>query len=1295
MKKTGIILSALILTVLNFVTNLNAADKWQKPQDFQCNSKSGHDWHNPKIFGRNKIEPHATMMPYDDIESAIANQRRQSPFYRSLNGTWKFNWVKSPAKRPKEFYKPNYDVSQWDEIPVPANWELEGHGIPIYVNQPYAFSPHSRPNPPEIPHDYNPVGSYRREFQIPENWNGREIFIHFGAVKSAMYLWINGDKVGYSQGSKTPAEWNITQYLTPGKNTLAVEIYRWSDGSYLECQDFWRISGIQRDVYLYSTPKVKIKDFFVKSTLDEDYIDGIFNLEVDLYNYYEKKQNDITLEVKLFDKDKNTVLERDKSLALGKDRSIDFSATLKNPLKWTAETPNLYSLVLVLKRNSKIIETVGTKTGFRKIELKNGQFLVNGKAVLIKGVNRHEHDPVKGHVISRESMLQDIKLMKKYNINTVRAAHYPDAPYWYDLCDKYGLYVINEANIESHGMGYGEESLAKDPKWMAAHLDRNIRMVERDKNHPSIITWSMGNEGGNGINFKKVYKWIHKRDGSRPVQYERAGLEENTDIYCPMYASVDYIKNYGKKKQDRPLILCEYAHAMGNACGSLGDYWDVIRNSDYLQGGCIWDWVDQGILQYDKNGKKYYAYGGDFGPEGVPSDGNFCINGLVKPDRQITPKLLETKHVYQSIWAEPVNNFSNNEIRIRNEYGFTNLNEFYCKWNITENGEVIKKGQLDPIDILPLKSKIITLPVDGLDKIPGKKYHLNIAFFTAEEKALIGKDHEVAANQIEIPNEDKIISKNASTGSWIPFLTKNKIKENGDFINISGKNYTIKFNTADGNIENLEYFDKEILSNSDELAGPKLKAFRAPVDNDHHRGKWYARGLNDLESKVIKYKLKKLKSGLTRIYFNIQHFGTNKLCFTQEKNYYIYNDGNILIDNQIEPADDLPVLPRLGFLMPVASQYDNLRWFGRGPHENYPDRESSASIGKYSSTVSEQYVPYVRPQANGNKEDVNWVALLNDNNNGFVAVAEKRMSFTALHFTEEQIDKADHLNELEQKQDIYLTLDYQQLGLGNASCGPGVRPEYVFKPSTVNFAYSLRPYKNEMGNISKIAEGRFKTPEPEIITRGNKAVLRSSDSNVKIYYTTDGEIPTSDSKVYENPIQIDRNMVIKAFSNRDDLLSSKTVSRKVYKKIDAIEVDKSNWEIIDFDNYEENREPQNIIDGQNSTFWHTRWSENPTEHPHHVTIDMKNKYEIAGFKILPRTDGSQNGSIKKYEIYISTNGENWNMIGAGKLKNASELNIIRLNKKFIGRYIKLVALSAYNGPWTSMAEFDIIATEKL
>jgi len=753
------------------------------------------DLENPKMINQNKVAPHAYFIPFSNIEDAASLQNEKSLYFKSLNGTWKFNWVRNPADRSTDFMKPDFDLSGWDSIPVPANWELEGYGVPIYVNQPYEWT--SDPQPPTVPHEYNPVGSYRKSFSVSPEWNDKQIFIHFGAVKSAFYLWINGEYVGYSQGSKTPAEWNITDFLIQGENSVSLQVYRWSDGSYLECQDFWRISGIERDVFLYAKPRVSVRDYFVNSNLVNDYSDGSFNVYFELHGYQGNGQK-YTTTIELKDDSEKLVLKNQQQVKFNKSggANIHFADVLKNPKKWSAEKPHLYSLIFSLEKDGVVVEAFQTKVGFRSSEIKDGQLLVNGKPVLLKGVNRHEHDPITGHVISKESMMQDILLMKQNNINTVRTCHYPDDPYWYDLCDKYGLYVIDEANIESHGMGYGERSLAKDPTWELAHVDRVQRMVERDKNHPSIIIWSMGNEAGDGVNFTACYNWIKSRDLSRPVHYERAGLGDNTDIYCPMYASIGYIEKYAQKKQEKPLIMCEYAHAMGNSTGNLQDYWDVIEKYDQLQGGSIWDWVDQGLLETDENGVEYYTYGGDYGPEDVPSDANFCINGLISPDRKAHPGLLEVKKVYQYIKIS-LYDLDKGQIRVKNKYDFLNLNFTDLHWELLADGIEVDKGVLKKVTIDPQKEQNIALPVNKMEKQKGIEYLLNVRFITNKEMPLIPVGYEIAAEQIEIPSIKETRLFDTDNFSVL------EVDETKSDIKVKAINFAISFDRQNGGISSF------------------------------------------------------------------------------------------------------------------------------------------------------------------------------------------------------------------------------------------------------------------------------------------------------------------------------------------------------------------------------------------------------------------------------------------------------------------------------------------------------------
>ncbi len=1236
------------------------------------------DLENPEMFNQNKVDPHAYFVPFPDEESALNMENEDSPLYKSLSGIWKFNWVRNPADRPVNFMDPEYEIDSWDDIPVPSNWELEGYGIPIYVNQPYEWT--DNPQPPIVPHDYNPVGSYRRSFEVPDDWKDKEVFIHYGAVKSAFYIWINGEYVGYSQGSKTPAEWNISEYLKNGENVVALQVFRWSDGSYLECQDFWRISGIERDVFLYATPQVYIRDFFVKSTLTSDYKDGLFILYVDVYNKSLKTGN-YKIHTQIFDSSNNAIYEKTKDIAFTQpgEATANYNDIIENPLKWTAETPNLYTLFISLKRGDQTIETVKHNIGFRTSEIKNGQLLVNGKAVLLKGVNRHEHDPVSGHVVSRESMEVDIRLMKENNINTVRTCHYPDDPYWYELCDKYGLYVIDEANIESHGMGYGEKSLAKNPDWKEAHLDRIKRLVERDKNHPSVIIWSMGNEAGDGENFTVCYNWIHDRDDSRPVHYERAGLGTNTDIYCPMYASIGSLERYAQKPQEKPLILCEYAHAMGNSVGNLQDYWNVIEKYNQLQGGSIWDWVDQGLLKKDENGVEYFAYGGDYGPEDIPSDGNFCANGLISADRTPHPSLAEVKKVYQYIKVKPVN-VLNGIIEVRNSYDFINLSFVDLHWELVGDSKIVQDGVIENLYVDPQQRINLTLPITDFQYLRGAEYFLNLHFITNKAFSLIPEDYKIASEQIVIPSE-RITEL---------FLTDNfsvlNIEESKSTVDIITHNFQIAFDKVLGTISSYKFYGEELMPD-----GPKPNFWRAPTDNDFGNGmekrcemwkkaskqqeveKFSVKqiGKDEVQIEIIKkYDEAKAKNVTTyRVFgngdievtnhlipdpkkernreyfvdfedgygtvlnftkeepimielpdpgeiestsFTIEtmlkvtdfskknalwvndlwapgklhlEFRNGKLCFFLYGSDYQYFDypfetgkyyriaivydsenkfvnlfvnkkmveskefgsavpidlsgksyvggyehenrfflGNVdyfivwttaldgvkrgiisgdeedllflywlyemeknVIHNSteknhatlVEKDLEMPELPRYGMNMEIPGQYSNLSWYGRGPFENYWDRNTAAFVGVYNSTVEEQYFPYIRPQENGYKTDTRWVALQDSTGKGLMFVGEPLISFSALNYSIDDLDQGTrqnykHTNDLTPHDRIYLNIDYKQTGVGgDNSWGARPHPEYTLNYGEYEYTYIIRPLRRKT-DLMELSRKRFK-----------------------------------------------------------------------------------------------------------------------------------------------------------------------------------------------------------------------------
>ena len=1027
------------------------------------------DWENPLMFDQNKEAAHATLMPFKNEVSALSKKRDESVFYKSMNGTWKFNWVRKPADRPVDFYKEGFDVSAWDDIPVPSNWELEGYGIPIYVNHQYEFADYKAPvsdeiefvdkiypkNPGKVPHDYNPVGSYRRSFSVPDSWNGRRVFLQFGAVKSAMYVWVNGKKVGYSQGSKTPAEWDITEYLITGENTLALEVYRWSDGSYLECQDFWRISGIEREVFLYSTPQVRVHDFFVKADLDENYKNGNFSIEINLKNHTDRlRSGDCLVAYKLLDTNGKSVASEEQIAKINKkaDVQILFNKSLVNPKKWTAETPNLYSLLIILKdKDKKIVEVVTTKVGFRKVEIIDGVFLINGVAVLIKGVNRHEHDEYKGHVISEEGMIKEIRLMKQFNINAVRTSHYPTDERFYELCNEYGLYVTDEANIESHGMYYGKHSLAKDPKWMEAHVDRNMRMVERDKNHPSVIVWSMGNEAGDGVNYTETYKKIKERDPSRPIHYERALMGDNTDIFCPQYPGVKSLQKFASKKQTKPMIISEYTHAMGNSNGNLMDLWEVIYKEEntQLQGGYIWDWIDQALVEEDENGTEYWTYGGDYGVD-MPSDDNFLCNGIISADYTPHPALWEVKHVYQNIWFVD-EDLANEKVKIKNMHDFIGMEDFNISWTISADGIEIAVGDLSDMELKPHDSKIISLDLPEIVENPGVEYFIDFSVTLKTDHPFRARGFEVAHAQFELPWSIPEVNSSSK------YPDVNVSKDAG--LTVVGENFTIKFDRSTGGLSSYDINGYELMQK-----GPQVNFWRPPNDNDKgsnmigRLGIWReASNSANLISLVSEQSEKNVVSVVAK-------FELKQVKGEQTVTYAIHGNGRIEIESSLKlQKSKLPDLPRVGMRWELPVNFDNLTYFGRGPHENYNDRNSSAFIGVYKSKVADQYFNYVRPQENGYKTDVRWLELRNENGIGIKVKGEEPLGFSALHNPIEDFDQETHgdfrhTNDIVKRDGVYITADLKMMGVaGDNSWGARPYPAYSIPAKDYTFTFTIEP----------------------------------------------------------------------------------------------------------------------------------------------------------------------------------------------------------------------------------------------
>ncbi|WP_138429622.1 glycoside hydrolase family 2 TIM barrel-domain containing protein [Fodinibius saliphilus] len=1014
-------------------------------------SQTTNVWENPTVFQQNRMQPHAPVFPFTSQSNALAAPMSESENYQSLNGTWKFNWVKKPADRPKTFYKPEFSVEKWHDITVPGNWELQGFGTPIYTDVEYPFPA----NPPLLPHDYNPVGSYRRTFTVPDNWNNKKVALHIGAAKSAMYVWVNGEKVGYSQGSKTPAEFDVTPYLEEGENTLALQIYRWSDGAYLEGQDYWKVSGIERDVYLYALPKLHINDIESRATLVDEYTKGQFSVKADLLNSANQTHTgELKVEL-LADNGKSVFTEqRSYSIEQGASESLKLSTTLSNPDAWTAETPNLYTLLVTLEdEQENTLEVVQTKVGFRTVEIKSGQLYVNGKSIYLRGVNRHEHDPVTGNYLSTEQMIKDIKLMKQFNINAVRASHYPNDPRWYELTDKYGLYVIDEANVETHGLQKhpdGFAAIADNPDWKAAILDRTKRMVERDKNHPSIIIWSQGNESGFGSNFKAGYKWIKDRDPTRLVQYEPAWRTEYTDIAAPMYHQIEEMMEYvADGVRNKPMILCEYAHAMGNSVGNLQDYWDVMKSHQNFQGGFIWDWVDQALHKENEDGEKYWAYGGDF-PEPIPNDSNFVANGLVQADRSLKPHIWEVKKVYQPINFEEID-LPSGTIQIANEYGFRNLDEFELSWIIEENGEVIQSGTLPAIDLPGGRHKEITVPYSKITPEPGAEYHLRIMAKSRSERPLVPKGHTVAWEQFPLlfnkPQPPVVVSK-------MPEVTPDA---DNQFQYVHGEEFSVGFSTDTGLLSSIQADGNELLE------APLEPGFwRPPTDNDLGNGMpqrssiwkaaWDSAKLTKLRYDREAPQLMKVKATYVLPQLRAQY----KII------YNVYGNGKIDITAHFEPGNTrLPELPRFGMNMQMPVRYEQVEWYGRGPHESYSDRKSGAAIDHYSGTVHEQYHAYVRPQETGNKTDVRWFHLtdkagygLKFNGSPTVNASFYPFPTSMLGYTEGGPNR--HVTDVYPTDIITVNIDKAQMGVGgDDSWGARPHPEYRLPAQSYSYEFSI------------------------------------------------------------------------------------------------------------------------------------------------------------------------------------------------------------------------------------------------
>lgn len=1033
-------------------------------------------WNDVNIIRENTEKPRAHFVSYPSEEGALLNQIEQNTKHLSLNGRWKFNYSKRPNDRPNEFYHLDYDVSGWPDIKVPSNWEREGYGVPIYVNVPYAFEI----NEPDVPQDDNPVGSYRRNFEIPLTWDDHSIFVKFGAVSSAFYLWVNGQYVGYSEGSKTPSEFEISEMVRPGKNTIAVEVYRWSTGSYLEDQDFWSLSGIQRDVDLYARHKTHIRDFRVQSGLVNNYQDGELLLDLD---FASEKSESISAEVKLFRGDSVIFIDSKEVSDVNQNGNVTFSAIVEDVEAWSAEIPNLYRLLIKLKnKENKVLEAITQNVGFRSISIKADVFLVNGKRVKLKGVNIHEHHHQNGHVIDEETMLRDIELMKAANMNAVRTSHYPFPERFYELTDIYGLYVVDEANIESHGYGYDhDKTLGNKKHWMGHHLDRTQRMWHRDKNFPSIVIWSLGNEAGDGINLAATYSWLKNNDKTRPIQYETEGDikdvgERHSDFHSSMYWRHWDLEKYAEEYGDRPFLLIEYSHAMGNSNGNLKDYWDVINSHDSLTGGFIWDWVDQGLLETDDEGRSYWTYGGDYGPEDVPSSGNFCLNGIVFPDRSVQPAYWEVKKVYQHVNFEPLS-LERGLIKIENNYNFTDLQDFKLNWEVTADGIAINSGQIKDLSVEAEESGMVELKNSFPSMKAGVDYYLNLNLLGSKEQGLLDVDHVYAQEQFPLFNPMPIPQINGRIEDPLSV-----VRSDSD-LKIESLEFSVNFDGETGLLSEIYHEDRSLL-----VSPLRPNLWRAPTDNDfgnymHDWAKVWSRSFENRTLESLEVLSDSPELVVVTAVYAFKH-ADNRVAAQWKSTFEIFSGGDIRVKNHFQKMPGEPELPRVGMNVQLSRSYDNVEWFGRGPFENYRDRKTAAMFGLFKNKVADHYVPYIRPQENGYKTDSRWFSLRQANQgHGIYVVAEDQIGFSVHHNIQEDFipkvkiaitsedgesarDNPDrvnvHVNDINPRDLVSVNIDFDQMGVGgDDSWGKKTLKKYSLSESEYKYAFWLRAVKEK------------------------------------------------------------------------------------------------------------------------------------------------------------------------------------------------------------------------------------------
>ncbi len=1220
------------------------------------------DWENEQITQINQEPARVFSMPFAGRKAALEKDWRDSSRVRSLNGEWDFHFAKRPEERAVGFEQPSADLSGWDKIQVPGNWQTQGFGIPIYTNQTYPFKRDEPRVTSEPPQDWtayenrNEVGSYRRTFTLPADWDGHEVFVHFGGVESAFYLWVNGEKVGYSQDSYLPAEFRITPYLKGGDNLIAVEVYRWSDGSYLEDQDFWRLSGIFRDVMLYATPKTWLRDYAFKYELSDDLDTAALKVELEYDTPGQGEPLETMVGVQLLDPEGEVVWGAEA------EGSGVVEGTLENPRLWTGETPELYTLVITTSEgHERVLGAQRHKVGFHKIGFSDeGEFLVNGKPVIFKGVNRHEHNPDTGRYVSDEQMLQEVKLLKQLNINCVRTSHYPHHPRFLELCDEYGIYLVAEANIESHGYYYGEQSLSHPERWKKAHVERVVNMYHRDKNHAAVAVWSLGNEAGPGANFEAASAALRELDRTRPIQYERyPDPSPHDDMDSHMYAGVGWLNSVGAQKSSRPIFICEYAHSMGNATGNLDEYVEAFETHKRLIGGCIWDWVDQGLRKKAEAGKVspdgrdwFFAYGGDFGDK--PNDGNFCCNGIVNADHTINAKSRQVKSSYQpaEFWHE------DGTIRFRNELFHTTPDQhFELVLSLEANGAEVARESMTPPAVAPWQTTEIEVPASlKPGDEPGTDYVLKASLVHKADTAWAEQGDEVAWRQFvvkQVPLEKAVSDGDA------------ELAESGTGVAIRDGGFEARFDRESGTLTSLKQGGRELIADG---RGPRVNLYRAPGDNDRYaRGAWAGAGLDQLEHEVVAWHVE--KEPRPRVTSVIRSTGLGGFFCETSTSYTYLGDGTLLVDAVMLPSREALVLPRVGLRMFLDESLSDVEWQGRGPWENYADRKTGSPLGRHALPVGEFFEPYVKPQFMGNREDTRWVALAGDEGGLLVwQPTGASFAFSALGCTDEQLAAASHPTEIETTDATVLTLDAAQTGIGGGSCGPATLDEYRVKGGARRLVVALRP----------LAAGEDPTASRKGVAVGGVAIPeRGADSMVSAEGAASAKL---EGESLELPAKVVEGVVTTVPAAPEGEIAGTPVLRSF-----AYTIDRSGWSAAASSEQSGEGFAKHAIDGDPSTFWHTQWQGSAPQPPHTFTIDFGKTERVAGLSYLPRTS-NVNGRIKGYRIEVSTDGESWSEVAKGDWPDQAHAHEAKFDEVVEARRVRLVAESSHHGPWATAGE---------